>query len=257
MTPDDIDAAGVIAGTAFGASESRAAEVRRYLALQPDGWRVALAGGVPVGTVGAVDYGPFAYIGLLAVDPAAQGRGIGTALMHDLLAWLDERGTPVSLLDATAAGVPIYLRLGFDGAERTDVYQLTGPAAPAARPEGVRVLGPEDAQALAEFDTPIFGAVRARVFSALLAEFPGRTFGIYDETGRLSGYLVAQARRLGPWVAAQPQDAESLLRAALTLPYAAPPMVLVPEANTAAADLMARSGFGVTRFTRHMRRGGA
>ena len=119
------------------------------------------------------------------------------------------------------------------------------------------MLGPEDVRALSDFDTPLFGADRARVFRALLAELPGRALGIYDATGRLSSYLFAQARRLGPWVAVQQEGAEGLLRAALSLPYATPPMVLVPESNTAAAELLKRNGFQTTRFTRHMRRGGA
>jgi len=85
--------------SAFGAPESHVADIRRYLALQPDGWLVAVAQGRPVGMVGAVDYGPFAWVGLMAVHAEAQQRGIGSALLQRLLTWLDARGTPMVLLN--------------------------------------------------------------------------------------------------------------------------------------------------------------
>lgn len=256
LTETDIDAAGIISARAFNSTGTRSAEVRRYLQLQPDGWLLALSGGGPVGMVGAVDYGPFAYIGLLAVLPAAQGRGIGRALMRHLLAWLDARGTPVSLLDATDAGAPIYLRLGFEEVARTNVFQPARLDHPPSTSEGVRLLGPSDVPALLRFDAPIFGASREAVFNALLADFPGRAFATWDEAGELTGYLFAQARRLGPWVVRRAQDAETLLHAALALTFDAPPAVLIPAENREAADFMTRAGFEITRYTRFMRRGG-
>src|SRR5437660_4039743 len=88
MTCADLETAGNIVTAAFGSPYSRADEVRRYLALQPDGWLLATLDGRPVGTVGAMDYGPYAYISLLSVHPAAQRRGIVLALMQHILAWL-------------------------------------------------------------------------------------------------------------------------------------------------------------------------
>ncbi len=255
LTEADVGAADAIFRSAFGAAESRTVELRRYLALQPDGWLLALSDETPVGMVGAVDYGPFAYIGMLAVHPAAQRRGIGQALMRRLLTRLDARGTPLALLDATAAGAPVYLRLGFVETDQTVVYQLALPPRPTALPERVRVLGPADASALSEFDVPIFGADRTDVFRALLTELPGRAFTVHDDAGVPSGYLFAQGRRLGPWVAPRPQDAETLLQAALTLPYETAPVVLVPQSNRAAAGLLEHAGFERQHFTRHMQRG--
>jgi predicted N-acetyltransferase YhbS len=257
LTEADVDAAGVIAGAAFGSPESHSREIRRYLALQLDGWLLALADDTPVGMVGAVDYGPFACVGLLAVDPAVQHRGVGGALMRRLLEWLDARGTRVAILDATEAGAAIYLRLGFAEADLTEVYQLAHLALPGALPDGVRVLEQEDVPALTEFDAPIFGADRAAVFGALLAEGPGRAFAVRSDAGELSGYVFAQARRLGPWVARHPRDAEMLLRAALSVSYTAAPTVLAPKVNSAATALLERSGFQTARFTRHMRLGGS
>src|SRR5215210_6941100 len=102
ITEADLDAADVVLEAAYGPSGGRRKErMRRYLSLQPDGWLLALLDDVVVGTVGAMDYGPFAYIGLMAVHPSAQRQGIGLMLMQRLLAWLDARRCPFSLLDAT------------------------------------------------------------------------------------------------------------------------------------------------------------
>src|SRR5512136_2677608 len=111
LSAADIEAADRIAQAAFGTPENRVAEMQRFLEMQPDGWFVAEQSGLLLGMVGAVDYGAFAYIGMMVVWPEFQGRGIGRLLMERLLGWLDQRGTP-SLLDATEMGYPLYKKLG-------------------------------------------------------------------------------------------------------------------------------------------------
>jgi predicted N-acetyltransferase YhbS len=243
--------------SAFGAPGSHTADIRRYLALQPDGWLVAIAQGRPVGMVGAVDYGPFAWVGLMAVHAEAQQRGIGSALLQRLLAWLDMRGTPMVLLDATEAGARIYSRFGFVEDDQTYRFQHPSYSRSSCLPPGVRPIQPEDVPALTDFDAPIFGANRARVLRALLSEFPGRALLVEGEGRQIAGYLFAQTQRLGPWVAKRPQDAEMLLQAALSLPYKGAPLVVVPGMNTTAVEQVERFGFQLVGPHRHMRRGGA
>ena len=257
LTEADVAGADDVLRSAFGAPESHAADIRRYMALQSEGWLVAIAQGLPVGMVGAVDYGRFAWIGLMAVHVEAQQHGIGSALMQRLLAWLDARGTPMALLDATEAGAPLYRRFGFVEDDQTYKFQHPGFRRSAYWPAGVRPVQPEDVPALVEFDTPIFGANRARVLRALLAEFPGRAFLVENEAGQIAGYLCAQTRRLGPWVAEHPEVAGALLQAALALPYEGAPLVVVPGMNTAAIEQVERSGFQLISPHRHMRRGRA
>lgn len=251
----DVAAADAIAGLAFGVVESRADDLRRYLDLEPEGWWIALDGDVPVGLVGALDYGPFAYVGNMAVHPSAQGRGIGRALMTALLEWLDRRGTPAVLLDATPAGAPLYLTLGFTDVDRACWYVRGAGAPPTARPAGVVALTAADAPALARLDAPIFGADRGALLRRWLEDYPGRAFGVVDRRGDLAGFAIAQRRRIGPWVARDPEAAERLLRAALSLAFTGPPIVVGPGANADAARALVAHGFAEVSQTRHMRRG--
>lgn len=257
ITEADLDAADVVLEAAYGPSGGRRKErMRRYLSLQPDGWLLALLDDVVVGTVGAIDYGPFAYIGLMAVHPSALRRGIGLMLMQRLLAWLDARGCPFSLLDATDVGAPLYAKLGFVEDEKTAMFRRDDRALELRQAERVRRLRADDLPALVEFDAPIFGARRPTVFASYFASDPTRALVAHDAAGQISGCLFAQSHMLGPWVARTPADAEALLATALTLSYDDAPGVIFPASNTEAARLLLRHGFTPQRELSHMRRGG-
>ena len=57
------------------------------------------------------------YLQRLAVDPARSGRGVGTALVADALAWLRARGATevmVNTSEANTRALALYERLGFE-----------------------------------------------------------------------------------------------------------------------------------------------
>lgn len=257
MTSDDIPAANAVCMAAYQRG-SRAAELVLYRALQPDGWLLALMDGVPVGTVGMIDYGSFAYIGLMAMHPDAQRQGIGRALMERVLTLLQERGCPVVLLDATDAGRPLYASLGFVVDDNAVFHARMTAEAPAELDGAlVSLADASDLPSLTAFDTPLFGADRSSVLAAHLADLPARVFVARDEKENITGFLCAQPRMLGPWIAATPEAAAALLTRALALPFDDAPTVIAPTANADAALLLARYGFVAQRGTRHMRLGGA
>jgi GNAT superfamily N-acetyltransferase len=62
----------------------------------------------------AADHG---YLQRLAVEPATQGRGVGTALVEDALAWLVERGATgasVNTQEQNVRALSLYERVGFE-----------------------------------------------------------------------------------------------------------------------------------------------
>ena len=55
----------------------------------------------------------FAWIGMVLVDPASRGQGMGTKLLVKAIEHLDTCGIPSIKLDATPQGKPLYEKLGF------------------------------------------------------------------------------------------------------------------------------------------------
>lgn len=257
ITQADLPACGAVLDAAFNGMGT-GARLAHYLHLQPENWFMARREDVPVATVGAFNYGAMAAIGLMAVHPDYQRQGIGQILLKHLLAKLDADGCPISFLDATQAGEPMYEKLGFraegrgfrfDLADHTPHYE--------ALPAGIRTMTEADLSAVIAFDAPRFGAGRAVVIQSFFEGHPRCGFVAVDLDGQVQGYLIAQHQVIGPWVAATPQIAESLLHAALSLSYdAASPRVIFPGANTEAVTLLTRYGFTQQRNITHMRRGG-
>jgi GNAT superfamily N-acetyltransferase len=256
LTTADLDHADAIQQAAYGGG-SRKDRLQLYMSLQPDGWLLARLDGAPAGIAGGTNYGTVGHIGLVAVDPSKQRRGVALALMEHLLGWFGVQGCPIIQLDASDAGAPLYRKLGFVEDEKTLGFTQDDCALRPAQSERVGHLRATDIPALALFDTPIFGGERAAVFAAALAEAPERAFVARDPAGQISGYLFAQPLVLGPWAANTPADAEALLAAALTLPYQGAIRTLTPGSNADAANLLMRYGFSPQRLLHRMRRGGA
>ncbi|MFZ2958135.1 MAG: GNAT family N-acetyltransferase [Candidatus Ozemobacteraceae bacterium] len=274
LSPIDIDSAEVLLKRAFLRPANRRIELERALRIQPDGWHLAEIDGVQVGMVGAVVYDRFSWIGLMAVDPDHQSRGIGRALMKHVLADLDRRkaldssnggNEAMVLLDASEAGAPLYQSLGFIEEDECRVYNLSLPLpllssdVQTKLEQGKYRITPMTSKllsAIAAFDAPLFGASREAVLKAYFDEFSDRSFVVLSPSGQIEGYLIAQAMRIGPWTASSNEVAEILFHRALRLNYNDPPHVIIPGKNSAAASLISALGFTPGNANKHMRRGG-
>src|SRR5258706_13347008 len=118
LTAADLDRADAVQQAASGRG-SRRDRLQLYLSLQPDGWLLAKLDGEPAGIAGGTNYGAVGHIGLVAVDPSKQRRGVALALMEHLLDWFDAQRCPIIQLDASEAGAPLYHKLGFVEDEKT------------------------------------------------------------------------------------------------------------------------------------------
>lgn len=255
LEQSDIAEAALVIQAAFRRDVDFRPTLWLHRRIEPEGFWVAVERDRIVGTVGCLDYGQFAYVALMTVHPDAQGRGIGRRLMEHGLRWLDERGCPVALLDATDQGSLLYRTLDF--VEDSSVYDFERDRVVSipSRAAGVRIAVEKDFDAIAVFDQPVFGADRRRLLRVLWEKERERCFVVADPAGDLRGYLFARDAVLGPWAAATPQVAEDLLIAALSLDDAGS-HVLVPRSNRFAIELLTRYGFVECRCLSHMRRGG-
>jgi GNAT superfamily N-acetyltransferase len=233
------------------------ADWRRYLRLQPDGGFVAELDGSPVGTAVAFVFGPVAWVAVVLVDEAVRGRGIGTALMREAVAFLDGRGVRSVRLDATPLGRPIYEKLGFVAEYALARYDGVLPAAV----ESVSEVEPVAAGGLLKvlrLDWDVTQTNRIGLLTRLFDEAP-ELFRMVRRGDDLLGFLAARrganATQLGPCVAREESVGRLLLADARQRFAGERVFIDVPLPNVAAARAVEALGLTVQRPLLRMGRG--
>jgi len=223
---------------------------QRFLALEPDGCFAGLLGpDTPAGTVTTTSYGTrFGWVGMLLVSQEFRRRGIGTKLLLHAIRHLQGKGVGCVRLDATPLGKKLYDTLGFHDEYGLERRQGAGRELPF---ECVSPMNRADLDEVCDFDTPVFGAERRHMLELLQGRSPELCFVRRSDEGEPAGYVMARpgenACQIGPWVARTPEDAEQLLRAALTALDGRPIFLdVLPEQNEG-AELVARYGFTTQR----------
>jgi GNAT superfamily N-acetyltransferase len=230
---------------------SRRSELGLYLAAQPDGWFVIEEDGEIVAVAGAIAYGGFCWVGLVATHPAAQGRGLATRLSQHLLDWATSHGCSTVALDASDAGRPVYERLGFRALGPTVELVRDAGRPPHAR-AGAKLFEAGDLDEILELDRASFGGDRGSLLRALTNEYPDSSFVTRDARGRLTGYLVARGRLIGPGCACDMASAKRLAHS--TRDDTHEQRLLVPL-ESGFLDALLELGFVERRRLTHMRLG--
>jgi GNAT superfamily N-acetyltransferase len=218
---------------------------------------------VIAGAVAAFSYPEFASIGYMVVDPDYQGKGIGRALMQQVMQALQQNGITRITLEATVAGAPLYASLGFvEVGQPRSVYlrqaNLPFPALPPASHLRLAPLTLADPPQIITFDTPIFGTNRHDLLQHLLASELVEGVAAWDIAGQLQGYaLLSQGSAIGPCVAVDAAVAEQLIYELLLRATNPTPRLILPEGNLQAVQVAERLGFTKLRFCRHMQFGDA
>lgn len=173
-------------------------------------------------TAATLPFGPeLAWISMVIVRADRRGRGLATSLLERCVAEISASGRTAGL-DATPAGRPVYVRLGFEDCLDLSRWRRPAVASPAAAspPAGVRIL-PIEAEhwpAIGRLDRRAFGADR-RFLLAALAPRSIAFAAVAEERGRLRGFVLGRdgrtATHLGPLVADDEAVAVALARPAL------------------------------------------
>jgi predicted N-acetyltransferase YhbS len=149
---------------------------------------VALIDSKPVGSNFLSLTDPVAGVGPITVDPASQTKGIGRALMEDVIDYARRNSIQrVRLLQDSfnMSSLSLYSSLGFDVKEPVVLMQ----AAPAPEPdESVRPVREADMPAIEELSKRIYKVSRSNeVASTVSIDLPAflRTRG-----GQITGYLI-------------------------------------------------------------------
>jgi GNAT superfamily N-acetyltransferase len=252
MNPGDVPAGNRLREIA-GWNQTRG-DWKRFLLASPKGCFVAEAGGDVVGTVATISYeGRFAWIGMVLVDPARRGKGIGTKLLEKAIVYLDECRVPCMKLDATPQGKPLYEKLGFVSEyelERWKLQRTQGHDAPAA--------GEPLTEEILKQDRDVFGADRSALLRPIALEFPAFALQARSQD-KLMGYSFgrcgALADHLGPWVAQDESSARSLLDEFLIRSHGEKVFVDAVSSNPWAIRLLRERGFEFSRSLTRMYRG--
>jgi GNAT superfamily N-acetyltransferase len=256
MNSDDIEAGLQLCRTSRWNQVCRDWEF--FLAHGPQGCRVAVRDERVVGTVTTVQYQQrFSWIGMVLVDPAERGQGIGTQLLRE--AFTESRVVPCVRLDATPAGYPVYRKLDFaeeyrlSRMEATQVKLETGKS--AAQPMQLA-----DLPQIAALDEPAFGASRSDLLAWLLDGAPELAWVVRRGetlTGFLGGRRGFNFTHLGPLVASDVETARHLVTACLRQQNIAPVILDVPQQHTEWLEWLAAAGFLEQRPFIRMYRGAA
>ena len=239
-TPEDTDACGKICYAAFGAvaeehnfpTDFPAPEIATGLLsmlLRHPGFHsvVAEVNGTVVGSNFLDERSTIRGIGPVTVDPAAQNRGVGRALMHEVLQRAADHDAPgVRLLQAVYhnRSLALYTTLGFQVRDLLACVQGTPPRGeiPGHR---VRSATEADADSCDALCRRVHGHDRAGEVRDALAHGTAR---VVEHAGRISGYATDLAF-FGHAVGESDEDLRALIMAADEF---GGPGILVPATNT-------------------------
>ncbi|MCV9941123.1 GNAT family N-acetyltransferase [Boseaceae bacterium BT-24-1] len=153
-----------------------------------------------------------ATLGMIIVAPEAQGGGIGRRLMQALLVQAEGRSL---MLNATAAGEPLYAKSGFQpcGGVRQQHGHVLAVAAPElGAGERLRPASFTDLPILERLDRAATGLERGPTLAALLGCGECR---VLERAGQPVGFSILRAfgrgHAIGPVVAADEADARTLI----------------------------------------------
>jgi GNAT superfamily N-acetyltransferase len=191
------------------------ADWQRFLALQPDGCFVAECDHGVVGTITTCVFGCVGWIGMLLVDEQFRGQGIGTRLMERAMSFLREIGATRMRLDATEAGHPLHVKMGF----RTQ-YKVVRFAGVPVVPEGAgaraqsRAFQIADLPGLSSLDRTYTNVNRSRLLARLVEE-PTIVTRVAGPSADVRGFLIerrgSEALQVGPAIAGSDKVGQALL----------------------------------------------
>lgn len=175
---------------------------------------VAEQDGAIVGTTMGWAYGPeAACLGMVIVDSAQQGHGIGRKLMDAII---EKLGSRAIMLNATEEGLALYRKLGFEPVGVIHQHQGTAfslPIASLGTNERIRPMGKRDHSVIAELDRKATGLERAALIAELLKD---KAKGVVlDRNGEAIGFALfrrfGRGYSVGPVVAPDDVGAKALI----------------------------------------------
>lgn len=204
---------------------------QRFLMLYPQGAIAGVVEGKVVATGTLALYTPYsleaAWIGMILVDEAMRGQGLGTKVFTAMLDRAADLGVKTLGLDASDMGQPLYKKYGFVDQQKIDRWvcsKVETGVLDARADAAVGAVRMEDWHSIHALDRDATGVDRAALLTHLASE-PGATCLVFRESEQVKGFGLLQdgrfGRALGPIVAEDVAVAarltETLIKHALSL----------------------------------------
>jgi GNAT superfamily N-acetyltransferase len=225
---------------------------RLLLRMAPSGAFAAVIDERVVGTAIGIDYGGFAWIAMMLVDPRYRGRGLGRRLLETAMDAVPPNRR--IRLDATPLGRPLYERYGFQVETTLSRHVSDGSnrgAAPASDTCcGVQPISAADLDAVMVRDRLTFGGTRDAVLEWAFHGAPRYAYTVRSETGVCQYCLGREGRvfdQIGPVVAGDDLAGRALVNAALDAAGSRPVAIDVFDSHTAFSASLHERGFVVER----------
>jgi GNAT superfamily N-acetyltransferase len=229
----------------------------RFLDGPDSAVRAAVHGSHVMATIATIRYGAqFGWIGMVLVDPAAQGRGIGSVMIGQAIDSLHDMATV--RLDATPAGRIVYQKHDF-----VDECTLTRMEAISVKVDHpsrtiVRAMTRGELPEVTAMDRAVFGAPRSNLLEWMYDGAPEFAF-VAERHGNLCGYLFGrhghQYEHLGPLVSDDLNVAMHMVQACLS-PHQDQAFVIdTPDYNEGWIRFLETTGFRPQRPFIRMHRG--
>jgi len=230
----------------------------RFLAAGPSGATAAVRDGRVIGSSATIRYGArFGWVGMVLVDPAARGEGLGSSLLTHAIESLHDMTT--IRLDATPAGHPLYLKHGFIdecGLRRMEAATVVVRDGPHP---AITAMTADDLPEIAAMDRVVFGAPRAELLEWMYAGAPESAV-VTRRSGRLAGYGFGrhgfEFEHLGPIVAIDAGMAEDMTAVCLSRRGGRPFIIDATCHADEWMEFLGQAGFREQRPFIRMHRGG-
>lgn len=221
-----------------------AGDWERVMSLDPEGCFVVEADGQKAATIVYTRFDDIAWISMVLVDEKYRGRGIGQMMFGYVLDKLRESGISTIRLDATAMGVNLYKKYGFE--EEYGLVRLIRPQTITVQEIKKYIPPLTNMASIVDLDFKITATNRYRLIDYLRNE-AGTKFYIYSQEGAVSGYVVIRPGRvgwqIGPCIADDVSSGIKLLDKALNRIMEHQVIIDIPVENEDALEWAINHGF--------------
>ena len=208
-----------------------------------------------IGTATVLNHnGKVAWIGMVIVDKAFRGQGIGKLLMTTIIEKL--RNFESLKLDATPAGLPLYRKLGF--AEEYMIDRMLNLSVSGAevsnRDKMPEIIRKSDFPGIVKADESVFGTSRYYLLDKIITDYPEKALKLGNNK-ILDGYILGRNglkyNYMGPVVATSEDSARILIAASLGKLKDQPVILDIPQDKKDLINWLESLGFQKQRhFTR-------